>query len=373
MNSFLFVLPTDSLGGAERVAKTLATHLLECGKSVEVLFVTQEKSNGWHDLIAAYPKFKINYVKANRQRNGLLKSISILSDTRSDVVYSTTVIINSFLSTMRLFRLLKCEYLISRESTDVFKRFNRAEVFFRRCLYFFYGSQDLLIYQTEEMKRNYESHIPKLAKINNKVIKNPIQIDLIRCLAGQLSGFVQDNLYFNGFKLIFVGRLCDVKNPKFLLQSLAFYKAHFNSKFRCAIIGNGDLHEELYQDITDLNLVDNVFLLGRIANPFPIMKWADVGVLTSKHEGFPNVINEMICAGTGSIVSTNCVDGLESIPHVAVSRSKSSIDFAKLIHIAYLAKNKGHHAASTSDFSERQIYLESIDVSEFYKAILSAL
>ncbi len=61
-----------------------------------------------------------------------------------------------------------------------------------------------------------------------------------------------------------------------------------------------------------LNIQDRVIFGGFLSNPYPLIKRAEVLILSSDHEGFPLVIVEALFLGT-PVVSTNCPSGPHEI------------------------------------------------------------
>lgn len=78
------------------------------------------------------------------------------------------------------------------------------------------------------------------------------------------------------------------------------------------IIGEGELRQELENQIDSLGLRDCVRLLGFKANPYQYMAKADLFVLSSVFEGFGNVIVEAMACGT-PVVATDCPTGPREI------------------------------------------------------------
>lgn len=76
---------------------------------------------------------------------------------------------------------------------------------------------------------------------------------------------------------------------------------------RLCIIGNGEFLAEK-QLVKDLGLEDRVYFTGGKTNPFAYLKYADVYVMSSIHEGFPNALVEAMALGI-PVISTDCETG----------------------------------------------------------------
>ena len=110
--------------------------------------------------------------------------------------------------------------------------------------------------------------------------------------------------------LLFVGNFLPVKNPLHIIQSHAeLNKRRLEAGKGPALlrmIGDGPLRGEMNREIKRLGTEAEVELLGRMASP-DIANWmnaADVFCLSSRNEGFPNVLLEAMACGL-PIVSTN--------------------------------------------------------------------
>jgi N-acetylgalactosamine-N,N'-diacetylbacillosaminyl-diphospho-undecaprenol 4-alpha-N-acetylgalactosaminyltransferase len=130
------------------------------------------------------------------------------------------------------------------------------------------------------------------------VIYNPIDKSAIDAIPALEDFF--DPAYINA---ITIGRLQDVKNQALLIRAIEDCK-----NVRLYILGEGYLKESLNELIRAKGLEDRVFLLGFEKNPYKFLKSADMFLLGSNHEGFPNVLLEAMCCGL-PIVSTNCKSG----------------------------------------------------------------
>ena len=110
--------------------------------------------------------------------------------------------------------------------------------------------------------------------------------------------------------LLFVGNFLPVKNPLHIIQShAALNKLRLEAGERPALlrmIGDGPMRGEMKREIERLGTEAEAELLGRMASP-DIARWmnaADVFCLSSRNEGFPNVLLEVMACGL-PIVSTN--------------------------------------------------------------------
>ena len=103
-----------------------------------------------------------------------------------------------------------------------------------------------------------------------------------------------------------VGRLVSQKDFFTLIR--AFVQVRQNRPARLVILGEGEQRPELEALIRDCQLEDDVALLGFVENPYAYMAKAAVFVLSSRYEGFGNVVAEALATGT-SVVSTDCPSG----------------------------------------------------------------
>ena len=91
-------------------------------------------------------------------------------------------------------------------------------------------------------------------------------------------------------KLIFVGRLSPVKQ----LEELLLVLSHLDSSFTLDIIGEGACRSSVEELSNKLGLKNRIRLLGFKRDPYKYMNEADALVMTSKYEGFPNVMLESL-------------------------------------------------------------------------------
>lgn len=107
------------------------------------------------------------------------------------------------------------------------------------------------------------------------------------------------------------GRLSPQKDHATLLSS--FREVHQQiPAARLWVLGEGPLRSELEALSKRMGLQEVVQFIGFQANPFPFMAAADLFVLSSRFEGFANVLVEAMACGV-AVLSTDCAHGPREI------------------------------------------------------------
>lgn len=142
-----------------------------------------------------------------------------------------------------------------------------------------------------------------------QTIYNPVDIEVIkkRCQERIEHPFFQE-----GNKVILgAGRLVQQKRFDVLLNSFSCVVKN-NSNIKLIILGEGEEKDSLEQLSHELGINDSVNFIGFKANPYAWMSKADIFVLSSDFEGFPNVVLEAMTCGV-PVISTNCPSGPDEI------------------------------------------------------------
>jgi glycosyltransferase involved in cell wall biosynthesis len=102
------------------------------------------------------------------------------------------------------------------------------------------------------------------------------------------------------------GRLVEMKDQRTMLRAFALHlQAH---PARLIILGTGPMLDELQALTASLGIAEHVDFAGFVRNPLPYMRAADAFVLSSRSEGFGNVLVEAMGCGT-PVISTDCPYG----------------------------------------------------------------
>ena len=295
MKTILFILPDLSQGGAERVITTLCNELDRskfCPKLV--LF----KKEGYY-LNHLKSDVEIIELNISRIRYSIFKIIPLIKKLKPEIVFTGWGEISAFLSPLIPF-FSKTKF-ITRETNVVSKHVTRKEILF---FYRFYTNFHQIIAQSDDMKKdlieNFKINPSKIIKINN-----PVDFEMINELKDEI--FEQD--YNKSYiKIVSIGNLSQRKGFDLLLNVFQYLK---NEPIKLTIFGDGRDKAELLQQKSDLQL-ENVSFFGKVNNPFPFVKQADLFILSSRYEGFPNVLLEAGACGTYSLAN-NCPGGINEI------------------------------------------------------------
>lgn len=175
---------------------------------------------------------------------------------------------------------------------------------------------DALIAQTKEMKQEmatfYHVNPQKITVINNPVNKDLIQQRIKETY--QYSS--PDCTHY-----VAVARLAPQKDYITMIKAFAIV-LECNRKSRLEIIGNIHWNEtyksQVYEVIEKLGIREYVSFHDFQENPFKFINAADVFVLSSIHEGLPNVMLEAMYLGK-PVVATRCIPYIAQVVHDGVN------------------------------------------------------
>lgn len=137
--------------------------------------------------------------------------------------------------------------------------------------------------------------------INTKVIYNIIDEEEILKKSVEV---LECNEKAEGIQLLAIGRLCEQKNFSYLIETCGKLR-DAGYQFQLNILGEGPERNHLKKLIKLLGLESFVRLRGFTQNPYAWMKQSDVVVCSSKYEGISTVVQEAFILGK-PIVTTPC-------------------------------------------------------------------
>ena len=110
--------------------------------------------------------------------------------------------------------------------------------------------------------------------------------------------------------ILALGRFHEVKRYDLLID--AYAKSKMKNDCDLIIVGNGDLHDSLENQVNTLMLNDKVHFVGTQSNPFPYLAGAKFLTLSSRTEAFPMVLIEALALEC-PVVATDCPTGPREI------------------------------------------------------------
>jgi glycosyltransferase involved in cell wall biosynthesis len=306
----LFLIHSLSSGGAERFTTTLANSLYK--KGIEVSILTLESKVV--DFYEVEPRIKRISLKSQnniaekilRIFNPIKKIYEIRKELKKespDVAIGIMTASNCYLAISALG--LNVKILGSERVHPPMFPLSKPWEFVRRISY---KHISLLIAQTETtavwLRKNAPAH-------ETKVIPNPVIFPLPRNEPTIKPNNIIPEIGTENKIVLGVGRLVHQKGFDRLIDAFHLItKDH--PEWYLVIIGEGALRPQLENKIKTLSLERNVFLPGRVGNLEDWYKTADIYVLPSRYEGFPNTLIEAMSYGLPSI-ATNCETGPSDI------------------------------------------------------------
>lgn len=302
----LFLIPTLTGGGAERVIITLLRHLDRSKFSLALAVVDTSDAVYLKDVPEDVEFIDL---RCSRVRYALLKIIGLIWRRSPTVVFSTLGHLNLALAIIRPLLPNKVRY-VARETivvSELLRLYSKPE-WWRWAYRRFYQRFDTVICQSQNM---YDDLVKNFSFPPRKavIIHNPLDIERIHRLAQEPLGILGKKNSDAQINLVAAGRLSYQKGFDLLIEALALCcdpRLHLN------LLGEGPLRKELEQLAQAKRLATQVRFVGFQKNPYPFFARADVFVLSSRFEGFPNVVLEALACGT-PVIATPAPGGVREI------------------------------------------------------------
>ncbi|NYB74508.1 glycosyltransferase [Sedimentibacter hydroxybenzoicus DSM 7310] len=306
MKKICFILASLNVGGVEKNTLRLIKKLLDKGYQVDLLVVRNE--GVYREQLDK--RTNIIYLNNKKISHSIIKISNYLKENRPDAFISAKDYINIIVILANVLSGTKTKTIISTRTQvsielNTQKRFNR--IINKLLMKITYPFATHLVAVSKGVANDLASIIGVDSNTIN-VIYNPIVDEEIK-KRKKLHVDIE-NKNDNEAMLVCAGRLTTQKDYPTLLNAMEIVKIYKNVKL--IILGEGDQRKKIEDMIHKLNLEDFVYLKGNVTNPYPYMRAADLFVLSSKWEGFGNVIVESLAVGT-PIVSTDCPSGPNEI------------------------------------------------------------
>lgn len=310
----MLIIPNLSFGGAQRSFSKLSVELAKHFDVINVVF----NKDGLADFPLGGELFDLNVASSSWIGGKLFnfwKRVYRLSQLKKRIRFDAAI---SFLEGADYVNLLSHQnekLIFSLRGSKRFDQNIRGWLgFIRHTIFipFVYNKADLIVAVNEgiveELKKEYKVKAPM------QVIYNFYNLEKI-LLDGRASVEVEFDEIKKTSKIIcIVGRLATEKGiDKFMP---VFKRVQEEVSVKLLIIGDGVLKQSLKDIAHNLNLITSekidqaadVLFIGYQSNPYKYVSKCDALILSSTHEGFPNVLLEAMTLGV-PVASTDCPYG----------------------------------------------------------------
>jgi glycosyltransferase involved in cell wall biosynthesis len=288
----LFVIPSLSGGGAEKVFSIIANNLSQ--EQFDIHFVVLTNKN------LVYPlKLKQIYLyEYSRVLFAIPTLIRLIKKIRPEILFTTLTYQNVLISIFSLF--YPKVKLVCRESTlpSLNNKKNSIPILYNLLVRLTYRKFTRIICQSRDM---YSDMIKNFGIGSSKmeIIQNPVESD-IRVLSNQINTVPV---------LITVAMLRPEKGIDRILNCLAT----FDHPFEYWIIGSGSEEGKIRAIIANnKKLAESVRLMGFVNDVPQYLSKANIYLQGSYYEGFPNVLLEAGVHGL-PVVAFDCPGGTKEI------------------------------------------------------------
>lgn len=301
--SISIILPDLHIGGAERLHVYLANDWVKKGFAVELLLM--QKKGELLPLLS--PEVRVVALGASRIRM-VVKPLAVhLKRSRPDVIIAamwpltSATVLSWFLSGKRGRLYLSDHNQLSISCCEGLKV---SAIFLKALIRFTYPFASGII----AVSRGVKEDLCRLGHLRDnqvEVIYNPAATGVSFRREAQS---VTEQLWGRGFKhhILAAGELIKQKDFETLIRAFSIIPETLDAKL--VILGDGTLRGKLMSLIDQLGLNGRVVLPGFVIDPYPWFRSADLFVLSSRWEGFGNVIVEALECGV-PVVSTDCPSG----------------------------------------------------------------
>ncbi len=292
------IISSLHMGGAPRVATMMANYWAQKGHLVTIVTYLPPAED-FFSLLPSIDRVAVGGVKPSPNLIvAIAHNIHRLRLIRNAIQASRPVVVISFMDTVNVLTILARFGLhiplIISERVD--PRYYQIGRFWAGLRFLLYPFADDLVVQTESVRQWALRLMPasKIHCIPNPVPEPPTLDKLERSEGKSILLASGRFIHQKGFDiLIRAFAKCAMEHPQWHLRIVG---------------GDGDQREPLEALVAALQLTDRVELRGKSTNILEEYANADLFVLPSRYEGFPNTLLEALTCGL-PVIATDCPSG----------------------------------------------------------------
>lgn len=281
-------------GGAEHVVCTMANFWHQAGRDVVVICFSDASERSQSELS---PQVKVIALAClGKKSNAIQDNWNRIRKIREAIRVETPSVILSFMETVNILTILAARgssvpvYVADRIDPQSYS-YGKHWRILRNLTY---GRAKAVIVQTQAVVKRYPKHIQKRIAVINNFVKKADDISIgqhkIICAAGRLHSQKAFDVLIEAFSKI----------------------TNENPEWNLVIYGEGEERKELQNLIEDRKMKDRIALPGFSKDLRKNLSSASLFVLSSRYEGFPNILLEAMASGL-AVISTRCPFGPEEI------------------------------------------------------------
>lgn len=291
------VISTLGAGGAERVLTTMANWWASRNRVITLITLDSSDDEPFYPLHPSVRRVGLGLLGESRGfTEALVANIRRTRSLRRAVQRAGSDAVISFGVETNILSALACIGtrfpVILSERCD--PRFVPAARTWRALRRLSYPLADGLAVQTRQVQAYFQGH-PCISVIPNAL--GPVPEHAERSVAAAST---------EG-SILAMGRLVPQKGFDVLLDAFACLRREAPG-WKLVILGDGVERETLQAQACALGVAKHVSLPGVVEDPFPMLAGADIFVLSSRFEGYPNALCEAMACGC-AVVATDCPSG----------------------------------------------------------------
>jgi glycosyltransferase involved in cell wall biosynthesis len=299
--SIALIIHSLAGGGAERVVSLLANHWAEQGRDVVIITLDVEQNDAY-PLDPRVRRIGLDFMRASIfPWQGVFNNFFRIRALRRALQTMDAPIPVSFTDKMNIVAVLACRGMepgltICERTDPRHQQLGRVWSWLRRRCY---PRCRALVVQTEDVRTWVRGWLPG----------RPIHV--IPNAAPAVSADARSATESEAKRIVSVGRLSREKGHDLLIAAFLRIAPKYPA-WRLTICGDGAERANLDTQRQQLGLQDRVELPGWIRDPGEVLRKAELFVLPSRYEGFPNALLEAMAAGL-ACVSFDCESGPREI------------------------------------------------------------
>lgn len=301
MMKVTLVIGGMGMGGAERVMSILANYWTTHGWEVTLITLVDRSKPSFYPLDPQVKLVQLGVTgDSSNPAMAIIKIWQRVRVLRKAIIASAPDVAIGFMATSGVVSLLACwnlpiPVIVSKR---IYPGMSEATKVWKLLMKWTYPFADLVVVLTKSALAFY----PPEKGYRAIVLPNPVILPPATAMLEPLLPTPT---------LISVGRLAPQKGFDLLIT--AFAKIHANyPDWHLTILGEGESRAELEELRSQFQLTDKVHLPGKVTNVHDYLRQADIFVMSSRCEGFPNALCEAMACGL-PVISTDCLSGPREI------------------------------------------------------------